>query len=181
MNRSPQRNLMHLILLPALLIGAVAACTNTGTNPPSPTPMTLSSEPLRLDPCSAVPQEQWSSMNFEVRIPNEYAGSFINPQPDVRGCLMKYAPDTRAEFYLQATNMTGDYLRADRAGSDTIQQVKVGDHDATLTNSQKYPGQCMLLVSMSDYRLLLDGPFPNQSCDVAIDLATKLVALPQLQ
>lgn len=94
---------------------------------------------------------------------------------------MQYLGIPGAEFYLQATNMTADYPRKLFSDIDTFQQIKIADHDATVADTIKYPGQCRVLVSMSDYQLMLDGSFPNRSCTLAIEIATKLVALPQLQ
>ncbi|MVU81596.1 DUF3558 domain-containing protein [Nocardia sp. ET3-3] len=170
-----------LILLLLLLVAAVTSCSKTATGPSEPLSASLSSQPLRLDPCTAVPPDQLSAVGLEVRIPNHYNGPFSEPNLKFAGCLVRYMSNPDVEFYLQATNITSDYLQATLAKSRTFHQVKIGTHDATLATPHGSPGECMLLVSMSDYRLLLDGSFPNKSCDLATDIATKLIGVPQLQ
>ncbi|MFJ4652118.1 DUF3558 family protein [Nocardia sp. NPDC088792] len=183
MTQHRTHTLTWLILLPVLLVAALTSCskTTTTTGPAEPLSASLSHQPLRFDPCTAVPQDQLSALGLEVRIPNHYIGPFSEPNLQFSGCLVRYQSNPDVEFYLQATNITGDYLHSVLAQSRSFQQVKVASHDATLATIQSSPGECMLLTPMSDYRLLLDGNFPNKSCDLAIDLATKLVVLPQLQ
>jgi len=73
-----------------------------------------------------------------------------------------------------------EYLEArKKTQNNNTQALQIDGKTAMLANSREYPGQCMLLVKMSDYRLLFDGSFPNKSCAYAVELAEKFT--PQLE
>jgi len=179
MKHGPNRTLASVIPC-AILLVAVAACGGQRNQPPESRASATALNPaqITLDPCKVMSPDQLTRLNLEVRKPNWYvAGPFNDSQLQFNGCLIKYAPDKFAEFYLEATNMTAKYMTGVVGHDSNISQTKVDGRDATVAHSKDDPGQCRVLIEMGGYRLLLDGNFPNQSCDRAVGLAGQIVPI----
>ncbi len=179
MKHRPNRTLASVIPF-AILLVALAACGGQRNQPPeqSTSTTTLNPTQITLDPCKAMSPDQLTRLDLEVRKPNWYvAGPFNDSQLQFNGCLMKYAPDKFAEFYLEATNMTAKYMTGVVGQDSNTSQTKVDSRDTTVAHSKDDPGQCRVLIEMGSYRLLLDGNFPNQSCDRAIELAGQIAPI----
>ncbi|WP_324192878.1 DUF3558 family protein [Nocardia transvalensis] len=146
---------------------------------PSPTAPVLSIDPLRLDPCDAMSQEEFGGAGVELRVPHRYVSTFSDGQLRFKGCLARSAPAGEAQFYLQATNMTVPYLEYDRARNYSFRRLMIDNREGTVAGNKQYPGLCLVLIQMKDYGLLLDGDFANRSCDRGVEIATKLVPILQ--
>jgi len=169
------------VLAQAIAVATLVACGSGSQSPPasvSATP-TLSGAAPRIDPCDFLSPQTLASEELTVRKSKTYEPIIQYPQLKYSGCEIANGSES-VGFYLEATNMTLEYLAArSKAQNNTAQDLQVDGKLAVLANSRDYPGQCMLLVKMSDYGLLFDGSFPNKSCDYAVELAKKLV--PQLE
>ncbi|MBF6176456.1 DUF3558 family protein [Nocardia blacklockiae] len=170
------RKLFRAVLLVAALVTLESCGDETETPKGTEVSATaLSGAGPRLDPCDAVPAEVLARDGLAVRKPKSYAQVIEDPELRFSGCQVGDA-DQRVAFYLEATNMTLDYLEHSKISANySFQRVRVDARDGTLASNKQFPGQCLLLVRMSDYGLLLDGSFPDRSCAGAVDIASTIV------
>ncbi|WP_153407475.1 DUF3558 domain-containing protein [Nocardia macrotermitis] len=139
----------------------------------------LFSKPFDLDPCIAISKADLSKLNLEVSAPNEFRDVFNEYNLKFKGCLMAYGPGRSEKFHLESVNFTLQYFKSWVEGvqQQEMRELEVAGRAAVLESDSKYPGQCILAVEMTDYRLLLDGVYSSGSCDYPVKLAGELVPL----